>query len=235
MTTHSDGPNAPTARRTFVGRLLGGLAALTAVGSAPETLNAESVQQPGGGMQSPRDDWMLALKGKHRTVFDMSAHKAGKPLTQAKNYLDAWRDAFATPERDLNLVIGVHGDAIGVVLTDATWARLKIGEQYEVTDGGTKAAATRNVFSTTNAVAGTLVTTEQSVEGLQKRGVQVLVCMNTIVGATKKLSAAGLGTADEVKAALLNGLLPGVVIVPSMVVTLTQLQERGFQYVKVAT
>jgi hypothetical protein len=58
--------------------------------------------------------------------------------------------------------------------------------------------------------------------------------MNTIAGATKKLSAAGLGGAEEIRAALLGGLLPGVVTVPAMVVALTQLQERGVRYVKVA-
>ena len=75
---------------------------------------------------------------------------------------------------------------------------------------------------------------EQSVEGLQKRGVRFLICMNTIAGATKKLSAAGLGGADEIRAALLGGLLPGVITVPAMVVAFTQLQEHGVKYVKIA-
>ena len=55
--------------------------------------------------------------------------------------------AFKVPETELNLVIGVHGNAIPVVLTDALWTRFKIGEQYEVTDAGTKAAGVRNLFS----------------------------------------------------------------------------------------
>jgi hypothetical protein len=58
--------------------------------------------------------------------------------------------------------------------------------------------------------------------------------MNTVAGATKKLAAAGLGTADEIRPAILAGLLPGVVVVPAMVVTLTQLQERGVKYTKIA-
>jgi intracellular sulfur oxidation DsrE/DsrF family protein len=167
-------------------------------------------------------------------VFDMSAHKDGKPLAQAKNYLDAWRDAFKVPERDINLVIGIHGDGIPVVLTDALWSRFKIGEQYAVTDAGTKAPGVRNVFSTTNATAAGLLTPEQSVEGLQKRGVRFLICMNTIAGATKKLSAAGFGSSDEVHAAIMGGLLPGVITVPAMVVALTQLQEHGLKYTKIA-
>jgi intracellular sulfur oxidation DsrE/DsrF family protein len=233
MREHNDDGQTPTARRGFLGRLIGGTAALTLLGARPERLLADDTTEP-RGESAPGDDWMQELKGKHRTVFDLSAHKNGKPLTQAKNYLDAWRDAFKVAERDINLVIGIHGDGIPIVLTDALWSRFKIGEQYEVTDAGTKSPGVRNIFSTSNAVAGGLVTPEQSVEGLQKRGVRFLICMNTIAGATKKLSAAGLGGADEIRAALLGGLLPGVITVPSMVVTLTQLQERGVQYVKIA-
>ncbi len=222
-----DGQTAGT-RRGFVGRLIGGTAALSLFGAAPSRLLAGEATGNQGG------DWMADLKGTHRTVFDLSAHKNGKPLTQAKNYLDAWRDSFKVPERDVNLVIGVHGDGIPILLTDALWTRFKIGEQYEVTDAGTKLAGVRNAFSTTNATAAGLVTPEQSVEGLQKRGVRFLICMNTIAGATKKLSAAGLGGSDEIHAALMGGLLPGVITVPAMVVAFTQLQERGVKYTKIA-
>ncbi len=46
--------------------------------------------------------------------------------------------------------------------------------------------------------------------------------------------ADALGGADEIRAAILGGLLPGVILVPAMLVTLTQLQERGVKYLKSA-
>lgn len=230
MTEHPDDRQLPKARRGFLGRLLGGTAAITLLGATPRHLLATDSRDE----LSPGDDWMDELKGKHRTVFDVAAHRNGKPLAQAKNYLDAWRDAFTVPERDLNLILGVHGDAMPFVLNDSLWARYKIGEQYEVLDGGTKSPSVRNIFSASNATAGGLVTPEQSVEGLQKRGVRFVVCMNAIASATKKLSAAGLGGAEEIRAALIGGLLPGMITVPAMVVALTQLQERGVKYVKIA-
>ena len=233
MTDRDSSSGVSSARRSFLGRLIGGAVALTTLGATPRLLGA-SGRADGADTAHPGDDWMRELKGKHRTVFDMSAHKNGKPLSQAKNYLDAWRDAFKVPERDINLVFGIHGEAIPLVLTDALWTRYKLGEQYEITDGGTKSAAIRNVFASANAVAGGLVTAEQSVEGLQQRGVRFVVCQNTINGASKKLSAAGLGSADEIKAAITGGMLPGVMIVPAMVVALTQLQEHGLKYTKIA-
>jgi intracellular sulfur oxidation DsrE/DsrF family protein len=232
MTNIDDGVSGRTARRSFLGRLLAGGTALTLIGAGPRGVAAEEI--PVGQDAAPGDDWMRELTAKHRVAFDWSAHKNGKPLSQGKNYLDAWRDAFKVTERDVNLVFGVHGDAIPVVLGDALWSRYKIGEQYEVVDGATKLPAVRNVFTGANAVAGGLVAADESVESLQRRGARFVVCRNTVAGATKKLAAAGLGAPDEIRAAILGGLLPGVILVPAMLVTLTQLQERGVRYLKVA-
>ena len=225
----------PTARRGFIGRILTGAAALVAAGSTTRLLDAASASD-GHALPSTAEgpDWMAALTAKHRTVFDTAAHKNGKPLAQAKNFLDAWRDAFKVPERDVNLVIGVHGEAIPFVLTDALWSRYKIGEQYEVMDGGTKSSATQNVFTASHAAGAGLVTPDQSMEALQRRGVRFLICMNTIAGAVKKLAGAGLGTAEEIRPAIMAGLLPGVITVPAMVVAFAQLQERGVTYTKIA-
>lgn len=230
MPNHTSG--SPTPRRGFIARVLAGSAALVAAASTARALNAADVLDPRTGATSP--DWMAELTAPHRTAFDTAAHKNGKPLAQAKNYLDAWRDAFKVSEKDINLVIGVHGEGIPFVMNDALWTRFKIGEQYEVTDGSTKGPATLNCFTMSHATSAGLVTPEQTVEALQKRGVRFLICTNTIAGATKKLAAAGLGTAEEIKPAIIAGLLPGVIIVPSMVVALTQLQERGVKYTKIA-
>ena len=233
MTSRDKRMTIPSRRRNFLGQLAGGVASLAGLaGARPHALAARSAA-PDQRAQ-PDDDWMDALTATHRTVFDMSAHKNGKPLSQAKNYLDAWRDAFKVPEHDLNLVIGVHGEALPVVVTDAVWARFRIGEQYEVVDGRSKTAYTRNVFTAANAMSGGVVTADQAVDSLQKRGVRFLICMNTIAGATRKLVEAGLGSAEEIRPALLHGLLPGVIVVPAMVVALTQLQERGLKYTKIA-
>lgn len=235
MTNKVDETRSDTPRRGFIARVLAGTAALLAAGSTVRLLDAASATDTATSRgETASQDWMGELTGKHRTVFDTAAHKNGKPLTQAKNYLDAWRDAFKVPEKDINLVIGVHGEGIPYVLTDALWTRYRIGEQYEVMDGSTKSAAMANAFTVTHAAAAGLVAPDQTVDALQKRGVRFLICMNTIAGATKKLAAAGLGTAEEIRPAIMGGLLPGVIVVPAMVVALTQLQERGVRYTKIA-
>ena len=238
MSNEKQSPPSPTPRRGFIARVLAGSAALVAAGSTARLLDAASVHATTGptgtSITDIHPDWMSELTGKHRTVFDTAAHRNGKPLEQARNYLEAWREAFKVPETDINLVIGVHGEGIPFVLTDAMWTRFKLGEQYDVVDRGTKGAATLNVFTSAHAAAAGLVTPDQAVDALQRRGVRFLICMNTIAGATKKLAAAGLGTAEEIRPAIMGGLLPGVILVPAMVVALTQLQERGVRYTKIA-
>ena len=235
MLNDSQVPRAATPRRGFIGRLAAATAALAATGSTRPLLHGTSLTDEGAPtVERKQRDWMDELTGTHRTVFDTAAHKNGKPLAQAVNFLSAWRDAFKVREHEINLIIGIHGEAIPIVLADALWTRFKIGEQYEVTDAATRRAASENLFASAHALSGGLVSPDQTVEALQKRGVRFLVCMNTVAGATKKLAAAGLGTADEIRPAILAGLLPGVVVVPAMVVTLTQLQERGVKYTKIA-
>jgi intracellular sulfur oxidation DsrE/DsrF family protein len=224
--------DAASARRGFIGRIIAGAAGLVAVGSSPRLLAATTAGSGNSPSTHPGDDWIKALTAPHRTVFDVTAHRNGKPLSQAKNFLDAWRDAFQTPEHDVNLVIGVHGEAAPLVLNDSVWQRYTIGQQYEVTDAGTKSAGIRNVFTSAHAAAAGLVTADQSIEALQRRGVRFIICMNTIANTTKKLAAAGLGSPEEIHAAILAGLLPEVITVPAINVALTQLQEHGVRYEK---
>ena len=178
-------------------------------------------------------DWMASLTGKHRTAFDIATHRDGKPLNQARNVLDAWRDAFHVADRDVNLVLCVHDEAIPIVLIDALWERFKIADQYAVATA-LQPRPVKNVFLSANAVSAGLVAADATVEALQRRGVRVAVCMNTVASATRKLSAAGFGSPDVVREAILKGIVPDVIVVPAMLITLTQLQEKGISYVKTA-
>jgi len=180
------------------------------------------------------DDWMSALTGKHRTVFDVAEHRNGGPLHRARNFLDGWREGHHVPEQQVNLVIGIQGDATPMLLSDALWSRYRLGEHFAVTDPATRAPATKNLFIAANVTTPGLVPADLSVDALQRRGVRFVICVYTLRRAAGILSAAGLGAPEEIAAALADGLLPGVIEVPAMVVALAQLQERGVTYVKVS-
>lgn len=216
----------PTARRGFLGKLAA-VAALPLVGTAFTSENDSLATT----VPSPDAHWLKTLNRKHRVSFDVETHKNGNALIQGRNYLNDWRDAFGVPENEINLVMAVRGTGIPLVLNDALWQKFHLGEQYGINDPTTKRAGTRNLFISSNIAAGGLVDANSSVEALQKRGVLFLVCHNTVEGATKKLSAAGFGTAADVRTSILGGILPGVILVPAMVIAFTEMQERGVGYV----
>ena len=216
----------PTARRGFLGRLAA-IAAIPLVGTGFKPANSElQTLSP-----SPDDVWLRTLNRKHRVAFDVEKHKDGHALIQGKDYLDDWRKSFGVTENEINLVMAVRGTGIPLVLNDALWQKFHLGEQYGITDPVTRAPGARNLFIASNIVPGGLVDANASVEALQKRGVLFLVCHNTIEGAVGKLSKAGLGTPADIRAAILGGILPGVHVVPAMVIAFTEMEERGVGYV----
>jgi intracellular sulfur oxidation DsrE/DsrF family protein len=218
---------ARTPRRTFLTRL----AALTApiVGAR---LSAFTRHQPPPLQPTALDEaWLRRLTGKHRTMFDVEKHRNGHALTQAAAMLDVWhRDYRLDPPR-VNIVIATRGTGIPIVLTDAVWARYRLGEQYEIVKSDTKAPWDVNPFSAANVRAGGPVTAEQTVEALQRRGALFLACRNTIATASRRLSAAGFGTPEEVQQTIEGSLLPGVVLVPAMLIAVTRMHENGVSYV----
>ena len=217
----------PTPRRRFLERLALLTAPIAAARfSAPAAQNAAAVQS--GTLD---DAWLRRLTGRHRTMFDLEKHRNGHGLGQAGSMLDVWRRDFRIEPPRVNIVVGARGTGIPILLSDALWARYRLGELYEVFKPGTKDAYDVNPFSAPNARGGGLVTAEQTVESLQQRGVLFLACRNTIAAASKRLAASGFGSAEEVQRAIEGGLLPGVVLVPAMLVAFTQMQEKGVSYV----
>src|SRR5207237_2323618 len=120
--------------------------------------------------------WLRGLTAKHRTVFDVANHNNGRALTQAASFLDTYTRDYGTAPHDINLVLGFHGTALPLVLADAMWAKYRLGEQYTITDPASQGASTRNLFTAASLATRALVTTEQTVEALQRRGVQLLAC-----------------------------------------------------------
>lgn len=213
----------PSPRRSFLARISAAAVALSGLGAVVPPAMAHAAD--------PDEAWLRALTGKHKTTFDVETHKNGTALTQAKNLLDAWKAEYRLEPPTVNLVMAVRGTGIPIVLNDALWAKYKIGEQYGINDPATNAPALRNPFIAANVQSKGLVSAEQTVESLQRRGVAFLACRNTLGGATRKLVAAGMGNATDVRAALEGGVLPGVTIVPAMVLAFTQMHERGVAYV----
>jgi len=227
-----------THRRTFLGRFISAAAALT-VGA---TGRLDAAQQTAG------DDWLKGVKGTHRSLFDFPQHKNGFPLLHILNYLNTYSTAYKTTAGQVGAVGTFYGigsqSSIPLAFNDAMWAKYNLGEYTGLKDAAGK-PYTRNVLNRpTGDDAHLLMQAVQAppipllagampalgIENLQKMGTTFLLCANALGAWTAELEARGKGKAADLNSELRGNLLPGVTIVPAMVIAIDQAQRAGISY-----
>lgn len=209
-------------RRSFmsvVGALAGAATARVSAGDAAAQATAPS--NPGWDLS-----WMDAFRGAHKQVFDMGgldpANDPG-PMRFVRNYLNTINDVYALEYPDVNTAVGISGVAFPVNASDRLWQEYALGERSQIIDPMTMKPAVRNIF---------LDGSPTSVTALQARGTLFWQCNIALGGVARRLAQARGLPAEDVRADLIAGLNPGVRIVPSNVMALGLMQERGFTYVR---
>ena len=127
---------------------------------------------------------------------------------------------------------------------DSIWAKYQLGAYLNLKDAaGTP--YTRNVFNqptpkdlhlllkaadlpTLNQIAE--VVPAIGIENLQKMGTKFLLCANALGLWCMELEARGKGKTADIDQELRANLLPGVTIVPAMVIAIDRAQEAGIKY-----
>jgi len=231
-----------TNRRGFFGRMFGAAAAV----SLPMAEVASAAQAP--TTASGPDAWIAQVKGTHRTLFDFPQHKAFFPLMHILNYIHTYQEAYKSAPGSVGAVGTFYGignqSSIALGFNDATWAKYGLGEYLGLKDASGK-AYTRNVFnSPTKADAHLMFQALQvpniaafaefmpamSIESLQKMGTKFILCNNALEAWCLELEARGKGKMPEILADLKANLLPGVTIVPAMVIAIEKAQAAGIKY-----
>jgi len=210
-------------RRSFVSVFswLAGMAALRAVG-------AEAAAQAPAAAQTWDLRWIDDLKGgQHKQVFDMADSDPAAeppPLRLPRNYLDGFRDIYRLEFPEIRTVVGITGHAFPVNASDRLWEKYALGERSKIIDPATRQPAVRNIFIDDSTLG---------VKALQARGTIFWQCAIALTGVARQLATARKLPVDEVRADLVAGLNPGVRVVPSHVMALGLVQERGATYVKI--
>jgi intracellular sulfur oxidation DsrE/DsrF family protein len=227
-----------THRRHFLGQMFGAAAAASVSVAGPHAAAAAS---------NP-DEWMTEVKGTHRCLFDFPQHKNGMPLLHILNYLNTYTAAYNTGAGEVG-AIGTFYSAgsqasIPLAFNDATWAKYELGAYTGLKDADGK-PYTRNVFNRPTpadlhllmraidaplipALAGAMPAL--GIESLQKMGTKFVLCANALGIWCLELEARGKGKAQEIDKDLRANLLPGVAIVPAMVIAIEKAQEAGIKY-----
>lgn len=220
-----------TDRRAFLGRTALAAAAL----AAPAALRADGAPAPSA---IPDDRWLDTLRGRHRQIFDMPQPAGGLPMLHVRNYLETYRAAYGLSHPDVNAVVGLYYMTVPLALDDAMWAKYQLGAASHVVDAGTGQPAVRNVLARPREGADVLPIAggpvappnDVAIAELQRRGALFLLCNNAVGFWSGQLAAASKQQPAAVREELLSHLLPGVVVVPAMVIAFQQAQARGASY-----
>jgi intracellular sulfur oxidation DsrE/DsrF family protein len=194
------------------------------------------------------DAWLSEVIGPQRCLFDFPQHKNGVPLLHILNYLNTYTAAYKTAPGQVGAVgtfYGIGGQAsIALGFNDAIWAKYGLGEYTGLKDMSGK-PYTRNVFHRpTRNELHLLMQAMQTptipgladampglgIESLQKMGTKFLMCANALGAWCLELEARGKGKAPELEKELRANLLPGVTIVPAMVIAIEKAQDAGIAY-----
>jgi intracellular sulfur oxidation DsrE/DsrF family protein len=229
---------AITHRRSFLGRMFGAAAAASFSIAGTRAAAAES---------GP-DSWIQEVKGTHRCLFDFPQHKNGMPLLHILNYLNTYATAYKTTAGQVGAVgtfysVGAQA-SIPLAFNDSIWSKYELGAYTGLKDADGK-PYTRNVFNMPTpkdlhllmqaidsppipALADAIPAL--GIESLQKMGTKFVLCNNALGIWCLELEARGKGKAQEIDKELRANLLPGVTIVPAMVIAIDKAQEAGIKY-----
>lgn len=223
----SDDSLTSSPRRSFLGRLAAGTAALGLTAFLPVTACAaeKTVATASDSTSTEPSEWPGAIKTKHKMAIDAFAINEGFPLAFAYTFLLPY--ASASPSPATAVVILRHA-GFPIALTDAVWAKYKIGKAMNVIDPTTKQPAERNPFF--NAKAGTLMVDDMAIDKLLARGTIFGACNVALHELSAKFAGAAGVTAEIALKDWTAGIIPGITIIPSGTWGVNRAQEVGCSY-----
>jgi hypothetical protein len=230
--------DSTTHRRGFIGTVAGSAAALS-LGTlfAPFSAIAEK------NLKQQADDadaWFAKIKGKHRIVFDCPEPNGMFTFVWPKVFLMT-NGATGTAEKDCNAVVILRHNAICFAMQDSLWAKYKfadlfkvgsLGPGFQAADAST-ALGTRNPFWNTKPgdfVMPVFGSVPIGIKDLQESGVMFCVCDAALTVFTGLVAMQTKGNAADIKKEWVDGLIPGVQVVPSGVWAVGRAQEHGCAY-----
>ena len=227
-----------TDRRHFLGRIAGAAAA-----ASFSIAGSRAVAQ-----ESSADDWIKEVKGTHRCLFDFPRHVNGFALLHVFNYLNTYSTAYKTTAGQVGAVGTFYGvgaaSSIPLAFNDSIWAKYELGAYTGLKDANGK-FYTRNVFQRPTqkdlhllmqAIDSPMIPALADampaigIENLQKIGAKFLLCNNALGIWCLELEARGKGKAPDIEKELRANTLPGVTIVPAMVIAIQKAQSAGISY-----
>jgi hypothetical protein len=184
---------------------------------------------------------LVGRPAKIRQVFEQVAFKP-PVLSNIKNAMNGLQFGFGHAPADMIVAFGGHGPSAAFGYSDYLWEKYKLADYYPLKDAQgnpvtsntyLKAKATFDTSADPDDANGMYQDT--SIEMLQKRGLLMLTCHTAVEEQAKGIVKAGNApagmAAKDVADDILTHLIPGAIVVPSMVATMAVLQaDHKFTY-----
>jgi hypothetical protein len=199
------------------------------LGAAAATIAAGGVRDPAVAAPLPASgrpiayDELIALARKparHRQLF-VATRPNGYAFTYMRNSLNGYELGWNEPAGSLHAVAVFNGMGVVQGLDDEAWRRYRIADVLAGLGAPLAPGLARDRHPWLRGG-------DASLEALQRRGCDFLVC-DTALGTAAMMFAAGAGdSADAIHAALRGALVRGAFLVPSGVAAVGVLQEERF-------
>ena len=176
----------------------------------------------------PSDNWLKGINAPNKQLFDAAAPAGGIALVHIMNYYDTYNKAYNVKDADIDAVLTFYGGTTLYGINDAAWAKYKIGEFLDTKDGSGQ-FATANPWRTAPSILG-MTLAPASIEALQKRGATMILCNNALSIFSGMLAAKRGMDATVVYNDLKANMLPGVELVPAMVIAIEKGTRAGLSY-----
>lgn len=179
------------------------------------------------------------IVGRDAQIRQLYEAVAFKPalLNNVKNSFNGLQFGFGYPAGAIAVALAGHGASASYGYADYVWDKYKIGQLFDLKDAaGAPIAA--NVFFKRHAAPDRNADPDDdkgmyqdtSIEMLQERGLIVLTCHTAVEEQARNIVKKGLApagmTPSQVADDILTHLIPGAVVVPSMVATIAVLQAE---------
>jgi len=214
-------------RRKFLGKVLAGtsLTGLSSIAMALEAATPINTM-----LVDDADAWLKkGIKGKHRIVYDApEPHNAFPIIWTWAYYLT--NNQTGTTDDDMTGVCVLRHNAIPFAMKDDVWSKYKFGEMFKINDNIASAPAQRNPYYEPKEGDYPMPGID-GIKKLQERGALFCVCDLALTVFSHFTAQSMNMKAEDVKSDWVEGILPGVQIVPSGVWALGRAQEYGCGYI----
>ena len=223
-------------RTTF---LAAGAAVVAASGSA-----AAATAVPGGthfverAADFDRTAFDRAVGGNAQVkqLFEAIAFKPAM-WNNVKNALNGLQFGFGIPADSIKIAMALHGPSSAYNYSDYVWQKYRLGEFYPLKNDAGESIATNIFLKPASAPSADADPDDEkslyqntSITTLQKRGVVTLTCHTAVEEQARSIVKKGFApagmSASDVADDILTHLIPGAVVVPSMVATVAILQAQ---------